>query len=288
MITIFGSLDKHHEYQNSPITIRAIDDVIEGFIRSLNNLLERFHQSFFFYLHINRRTFVSIATYMIPLGLMVLPALLRSLVLYMSFLTSSLNTTHGRIMKFEVNYSSMFYEIIECLILSYGLTWIPLKLSYLCICLITMLISPIILRPYRSNENQFDYFQFILLLTGSALLGCLSLLNYSLAFLVACFLMPCYLVAGFSKFEHWFIKFISRFLFITFLNPIFFLALYHYLTRILTIGKLILPDIVQFSNDLDTYFTSYRLFNTWTVDVVCLTIVPIWLLLYRSTFWIRV
>ena len=30
MITLFGSLDKHHEYQNSPITGRALDDIIEG------------------------------------------------------------------------------------------------------------------------------------------------------------------------------------------------------------------------------------------------------------------
>ena len=30
MITLFGSLDKHHEYQHSPITVRALDDVIEG------------------------------------------------------------------------------------------------------------------------------------------------------------------------------------------------------------------------------------------------------------------
>ncbi len=259
-----------------------------GFIRSLNNLLERFHQSFFFYLHINRRNFVSISTYMIPLGLIVLPALLRSLVLYMSFLTSNLNTTHGRTMKFHVDYSPIFREIIECIILSYVLIWIPLKLSYLCIYLITMFISPIILRPFRSNENQFDYFQFILLLTGSALLGCLSLLNYSMALLVACFLMPCYLIAGVSKFNHWFVKLISRFLFIIILNPFIFLTLYHYLTRILTIGKLVLPDFIQFSNDLDTYFASYRLFNTWTVDVICLTIIPIWLLLYRSTFWIRI
>jgi len=30
MITLFGSLDKHYEYQKSPITMRALDDVIEG------------------------------------------------------------------------------------------------------------------------------------------------------------------------------------------------------------------------------------------------------------------
>ncbi|CAF0791830.1 unnamed protein product [Adineta steineri] len=293
MITLFGSLEKHHEYQNSPITIRAFDDVIEGFIRSLNNLLERFHQSFFFYLHINRRNFVSIATYMVPLGLIVLPALIRSLVLYMSFFASSTSTstntnvTHGRTMKFHVNYSPIFFEILECLALSYVLMWIPLKLSFLGIWLITMFLSPIFLCPLRSNERQFDYFQFILLLTGSAILGCLSLLNYSMAFLVACFLMPCYLIAGCTKFEYWFVKIICRFLFITFLNPLVFLALYHYLTRLLIAGTLVLPDFVQFTNDLETYFASYRLFNAWTVDVICLTIIPLWLVLYRSTFWIR-
>jgi hypothetical protein len=229
---------------------------------------------------------------MVPLGLIVLPAILRSLVLYMSFFTSSSTSTntyatHGRTMKFHVNYSPIFFEIFECVALSYALIWIPLKLTFLSICLITMFISPIILCPFRSNERQFDYFQFILLLIGSALLGCLSLLNYSMAFLIACFLMPCYLIAGCSKFDHWFIKLVSRILFIIFLNPLVFLALYHYLTRLLMIGRLILPDFVQFSNDLDRYFASYRLFNAWTVDVVCLTVVPIWLLLYRSTFWIR-
>jgi hypothetical protein len=224
---------------------------------------------------------------MIPLGLMVLPALLRSLVLYMSFLTSP-SITHGRAMKFDVNYSPMFVEVFQSIVLSYILTWIPLKLPLLGICLGTMIISPMILRPLRSNEYQFDYFQFIILLAGSALLGCLSLLNYSMAFLIALFLMPCYLIAGCSKFDHWIVKLISRFLFITCLNPLAFLALYHYLTRILIFGKLVLPDFVQFSNDLETYFASYRLFNAWTVDVVCLTVIPVWFLLYRSTFWIRI
>ena len=262
-------------------------------IRSLNNLLERFHQSFFFYLQLNRRNFVSIATYMIPLGLVVLPALIRSLVLYMSFFTSTstateVNVTHGRTMKFHVDYSPIFREVLECVALAYAVTWVPLKLSLWSVCLLTMLISPVLLRPFRSTERQFDYFQFILLLAGSALLGCLSLLNYSLAFLVACFIMPCYLVAGFSKFDHWFVKYVARFLFVLVLNPLVFLGFYHYLTRLVMAGSIVLPDLVQFSTDVEAYLGSYRLFNAWTVDVLCLTIVPLWLLLYRSTFWIRV
>jgi hypothetical protein len=230
---------------------------------------------------------------MIPLGIMVLPALIRSLVLYMSFFTSSTTSkndhaTLGRTMKFHVDYSSLFREGFECLALSYAMTWLPMKLSILSVCLIIMFASPMVLCPLRSSERQFDYFQFILLLMGSALLGCLSLLNYSMACLVTFFIMPCYLVAGFSKIDHWFIKYCSRFLFLTFLNPLVFLALYHYLTRILTIMTLVLPDFLQFFNDFDAYIASCRLLNVWTVDVICLTIVPLWFLLYRSTFWIRV
>lgn len=39
MITLFGSLTKHHEYQTSPITMRAFDDIIEGnMMKGINSL----------------------------------------------------------------------------------------------------------------------------------------------------------------------------------------------------------------------------------------------------------
>ena len=38
MITLFGSLDKHHQYQTSPISSRALDDVIEGLFLPLSFL----------------------------------------------------------------------------------------------------------------------------------------------------------------------------------------------------------------------------------------------------------
>lgn len=48
--------------------------IIEGTLRSLNNLLERFHQSFFFYLLPSSNQYMSIAMYMPPLGLVCLPS----------------------------------------------------------------------------------------------------------------------------------------------------------------------------------------------------------------------
>lgn len=51
--------------------------VVEGIFRSLNNLLERFHQSFFFYLLPACRRYVSIGLYMPPFALIVAPALFK-------------------------------------------------------------------------------------------------------------------------------------------------------------------------------------------------------------------
>ena len=51
--------------------------VIEGIFRSLNNLLERFHQSFFFYLLPSTDRYVSIGLYMPPFGLLVLPVAIK-------------------------------------------------------------------------------------------------------------------------------------------------------------------------------------------------------------------
>lgn len=47
--------------------------MVEGVIRSVNNLLEKFHQSFFLYLLTSPNKFVSVGVYMIPFALLVAP-----------------------------------------------------------------------------------------------------------------------------------------------------------------------------------------------------------------------
>jgi glycosylphosphatidylinositol transamidase len=49
--------------------------VIEGTVRSLNNLLEHLHQSFYYYLLPSPNLYLSIGDYMISLGLILLPLL---------------------------------------------------------------------------------------------------------------------------------------------------------------------------------------------------------------------
>lgn len=61
----------------------ALLKIIEGISRSLNNLLERFHQSFFFYLIISSDRFVSIGDYMPSIGLMAASLLIKSFLLWL-------------------------------------------------------------------------------------------------------------------------------------------------------------------------------------------------------------
>lgn len=51
--------------------------ILEGIFRSLNNLLERFHQSFFFYILPGTRNYISIGMYMPPFGLICATGLIK-------------------------------------------------------------------------------------------------------------------------------------------------------------------------------------------------------------------
>ena len=56
--------------KRSPADFHTLGRVVEGTFRSLNNLLERFHQSFFFYILCSGSRYVSIGLYMPVLGLL--------------------------------------------------------------------------------------------------------------------------------------------------------------------------------------------------------------------------
>ncbi|XP_059141219.1 glycosylphosphatidylinositol anchor attachment 1 protein-like [Physella acuta] len=67
-------------YRSTDLSTTA--KIIEGIFRSLNNLLERFHQSFFFYLLPSTSRYVSIGMYMPPFGLMALAGLIKGIALW--------------------------------------------------------------------------------------------------------------------------------------------------------------------------------------------------------------
>lgn len=61
-----------------------IGQIVEGGLRSINNILEKFHQSYFLYILATPRKFISVAYYMPIIGLIAGPMLLyASLKIYL-------------------------------------------------------------------------------------------------------------------------------------------------------------------------------------------------------------
>lgn len=70
--------------QRETVGAAALLKLVEGVARSVNNLLERFHQSFFFYLLVASDRFVSIGDYMPALAAMVAALLVKALIVWLS------------------------------------------------------------------------------------------------------------------------------------------------------------------------------------------------------------
>ncbi|XP_061373597.1 uncharacterized protein LOC133315915 isoform X3 [Gastrolobium bilobum] len=80
--------------------------LIEGVILSINNLLEKFHQSFFLYLLTSPGKFVSVGVYMIPFALLVAPLPIVAASLHADANKSTLQATSA----FEVDVSRESWE----------------------------------------------------------------------------------------------------------------------------------------------------------------------------------
>ncbi|ESO90988.1 hypothetical protein LOTGIDRAFT_191474 [Lottia gigantea] len=86
-----GNHGLFHRYHIEALTIQGTQEekpyktlgveqtsrLVEGIFRSLNNLLERFHQSFFFYILPSTRGYISIGLYMPPFGAMIAACLIK-------------------------------------------------------------------------------------------------------------------------------------------------------------------------------------------------------------------
>ncbi|KAF3789167.1 Glycosylphosphatidylinositol anchor attachment 1 protein, partial [Nymphaea thermarum] len=77
--------------------------LVEGTIRSVNNLLEKFHQSFFLYLLTAPNRFVSVGIYMIPFMLLILPLPVLAAALYLGKSSSDFSNAANLVDYSKVN-----------------------------------------------------------------------------------------------------------------------------------------------------------------------------------------
>ncbi|KAJ4428966.1 hypothetical protein ANN_25962 [Periplaneta americana] len=209
--------------KGNPALYFHIGRVLEGLFRSLNNLLERFHQSYFFYLLPATDRYISIGMYMPPLGLLCAGLVIKAFALWLKMQEDStkLEPVEKKDKEDEVKNrnreekgSSKYFSLVPVgvtvlathalgiLLLSapqalssfgleFGLsTEISLYVGYLVMSL-SMLLLPLFARNnVGSTVESWTLLNIVALLELGTLLLCISMQNFSLALLSAVLYVP--------------------------------------------------------------------------------------------------
>ncbi|CAB4255702.1 similar to Saccharomyces cerevisiae YLR088W GAA1 Subunit of the GPI (glycosylphosphatidylinositol):protein transamidase complex [Maudiozyma barnettii] len=254
------------------IDITSFGRVSEGIFRAVNNLLEKFHQSFFFYLILAPRNFVSISSY--------LPSAVIISVVYATFsLDALVNTPFGPPMFF--NKESLLSLMILSITLasSYFLSqlFIYAPNPGLLIGLnILLTIVPYFIRkpvsffkePLTYRIRVFGYLYMSLVLTS------LLVINFPLAFMMGILSFPMTLVqTQQSRYIANMSIAIKNMLYLTLSNPFF---------AILIVSNVIDSDLKY----LDVFYDLILAWNDlscWTWFLICIGWFPAWLLIAMST-----
>ncbi|XP_057955064.1 uncharacterized protein LOC131149040 isoform X2 [Malania oleifera] len=195
--------------------------LIEGVIRSVNNLLEKFHQSFFLYLLTSPSKFVSVGVYMIAFALLVAPLPMVAASLYADFKkdnaaprTAFADGDHGVTVNswkwlpaakqvFVVHLwgaivSFLPYFICQmpnCTPKTNVITWVLLSMINLFI-LYLILGSPFSRdTAFQAQKREWAFLKSVMISAAFIGLGLMSVINFATAELGALLMVPMCLIA---------------------------------------------------------------------------------------------
>lgn len=275
----------------SSVTLSHMGRVLEGMTRSLNNLLEKFHQSFFFYLLPSTRSYVSIGLYMPPFALIGLPILIKALYLYISLQ----NTDSKQLVSPQennINYWKAWDIILLHVFLGVSVYFSPVYFDYLkgyfeystedilYVMHLALLLSWILFVScfnlnYKAKQSEYVFKTCIALLLLGASLYTLALVNISFAVILTVLFAPLSIIIHSRRlifFQYFYLILINPFVF-TYLivvvqsylmdNNIEWWTHFH---RAINGHKKIILFAIE-----DLYF-----FNNWNYKIVTVVILPLW------------
>lgn len=171
---------------SGPYDITTFGRIPEALFRSVNNLLEKFHQSFFFYFLLAPRNFVSIGTY--------LPA---AALVTGSYVVSSLDKALNS--GFEVSYlvayaipagGVLFISTFIGLIVSILVPVLPEIVDYILIGIFIVLSCSSLFYELNAKSELKTTLRSLALLYYSTILSSLLVLNFSLTFTIGVLALP--------------------------------------------------------------------------------------------------
>lgn len=294
----------------------SLGRAIEGIIRSLNNMMEKFNRSFYFYLLASTRRFISISSYMIVFALLAAPLAFRSLHYYFQ---SSL-TEHSNFSLWIAFKPCFFAHLFGLLALSF----VPLFLTrlnnkfiasllgenisventayslYLTLALLTM-------NSYQTSQpksmNQYCLQSMIALLNTLLLFSAISLINISLALALTLIYVPLLTFVSIQDHRHYqiptvfnLIKKLLKYMSLLLIHPISIHFVSLLISSIWSKANYKLSD--NYLKTLDqllvhlkeaffvqpkmllNYMEQWYLFDNWAFPMIVLFIYPVWLQLW--------
>lgn len=186
--------------------------LLEGIFRSLNNLVERFNRSYYFYLIASIRRFTSIGYYMISVGLMIAPLLVKAWWInsdgqvYNNFLLDSglsspkYNIWHGIIYSIYTYTTVLILTLFSVLAILYFRPTLH-HLIILLFIISNILVSGFLSRGDRSTQVAKKPSSIVLVanLNLALILSLLSVVNISTSLIITALAVPPALLADIPR-----------------------------------------------------------------------------------------
>uniref|UniRef100_A0A182RL25 GPI-anchor transamidase component GPAA1 n=1 Tax=Anopheles funestus TaxID=62324 RepID=A0A182RL25_ANOFN len=283
--------------------------IIEGISRSLNNLLERFHQSFFFYLLVSNDRFVSIGDYMPSLALMAGSLLIKAFIHYLSMYysgdESEVDEKEDAESKEKQSSEIGYFSVGIVLLVAHSIGALAVFLPHsqpinqylyeanfstqdalysLFQCILTLAITlPVFCGLNVINGEALHV--AVLLELGTALLA-VGMLNFSLGFSLCVFLVPFIILIrpGTTRAA----QLVSRLCCVV-INPLVVLycvliGLTWHLFPELSFKPLLYKAHKATTDALTYSVVDSMIYGNWLFDMVALIFVPCWILLWVFLF----
>lgn len=203
----------------NPTSIYYMGRVLEGLFRSLNNLLERFHQSYFFYLLPSNIRYVSIGYYMPCLGMLVAALFLRSFTLWISTKMDLLKMTNsnGMLQNSGANLNLLTTNVIMLSAHAFGISIMSFErlfiasssstllkdymLNFHVLILISSTAVPVILMKFCTLLEKWPLLSIFSLIELGSFLLCISMHNFSFGYILSLLYVPPCILINSSRFS---------------------------------------------------------------------------------------
>ncbi|XP_076000811.1 GPI-anchor transamidase component GPAA1 [Genypterus blacodes] len=282
--------------------VTTVGRLLEGMYRKLNNLLERLHQSYFFYLMPSLSHFVSIGYYMPAFGLLAVILLLRALDLWVQLGAPPPRAEDGtvEIVPSGPGFLSVFTPLVISHLTGAALYVLPIRLQGTVVehfpvseteAVVLMAIAIYtagLALPHNTHrlvagegtEQEWKVLKLVAILYLAVLLGCTALINFSLGFILALTLVPmaAFITPHVSK--------VLSAVTMVFLSPACTLLFCVFFFQELQESPVTFHEAwVLYLSVISQGILDHALYGSLVYPLVALLVYPCWLLFWNILFW---